>query len=98
MTAIESILKAKSLSGLLVQVLVLHPASRGNQRSPVCSTTKPVVTVWNLVANADGLMMKTLKRSPRQSQQDKFFSISLSLKETKILPFIPKRQLLHRGL
>lgn len=62
------------------------------------SRAKPVVTVWYLLANADSLMMKTLEISATQSQQDKFFSINLSLKVTKILSFLPKRQMLHREL
>lgn len=59
MTAIERILKAKSLSGLISQGLVLHWAPQGNQHSLLGSTAKPVVVVWYLLANADSLMMKT---------------------------------------
>lgn len=73
-------------------------SSGGNQYSLEGSTAKAVVTLWYLLANADSLMMKTLEISPTWSQQDKFFSISLSLKVTKTLSFLPKRQLLHKEL
>lgn len=98
MTAVERLLKAKSLSGLIVQVLVLPWALRGNQNSLVGSATKPVGTVWFLLGNVDSLMMRILEISPTQSQHNKLFSINLSLKVTKILSFLPKRQLLHKEL
>lgn len=64
MNGIERILKAKTLSGSIPQVLIL--SSWRSQHFVVGSTAYPVVTVWCLLANADSLVVSALEISSAQ--------------------------------
>lgn len=89
--ALKGYWKPKTLSGSIPQVLIL--GSWKSQHSMVGSTAKPVVTVWCLLANADGLMVSALELSSTQRQWD------LYLKVTKNTFFsFKKQQLLHEVL